>query len=149
VRVGTGGDDREPVLCYTSWWDCPRQGVTLHDGRPHYFLCEFSAELDDYPDAFYLWPISDSTLERELACSTMFAKWRTQFDRGETPSPIEQDRDFMSLSSSLNAERTSVPDNAIIAEPTWHLDPERSFRERAPEHAVTWKVVPVNPSATP
>ena len=142
-------NDREPVLCYTSWWDCPRQGVTLHDGRPHYFLCEFSEKLDDYPDEFYLWPISDATLERELASSAMFARWRVRFDRGEAPSPIEQDRHFMSLSSSLKAERMSVPGNAIIGVPTWHLDPERSFRDRSPEHAVTWTVLPASQSATP
>ena len=139
--VGDAGDGRESVLCYTAWWDCPRQGVVLHDGRPHYFLCEFSEPLDDYPPEFCLWPISDVALEGELTCWAIFSRWRRRFDSGEAVSPIEHDREFMALSSSLDAERSSVPSDAIIALPTWHLDVNRSFRERAPKHAVHWSVV--------
>ena len=59
IDLVTDADDDafEPVLSYLGWWDCPRSGVALVDGKPNYFECQFSEELDDYPDQFRLWPI--------------------------------------------------------------------------------------------
>lgn len=35
----------------TTWggWDRPRSGVTMIEGVPHRFVCEFDDTLDDYP----------------------------------------------------------------------------------------------------
>ncbi len=46
----------EDVMCYLGWWDCPRSGVALIGGKPHFFDCRFSEELDDYPDLYQVWP---------------------------------------------------------------------------------------------
>jgi hypothetical protein len=65
--VGDHGDGAfEAVLSYCGWWDCPRDGVTLLGGLPYCFECRFSEELDDYPDQFWLWPISGGELADEL-----------------------------------------------------------------------------------
>lgn len=55
----------EPVLCYREWWDCPRFGVALVNGVPHYFESLFSDECDEYSPEFELWPIDDDSLGRE------------------------------------------------------------------------------------
>jgi hypothetical protein len=131
-------DDFEPILCWSSWWDCPRSGVTLHARRPHRFLCEFSDELDDYPQEFHVWPIDDDTAEAEFRAWRMFAAWRARFDRGVKPPPLESDSEFADLAGSLREGRLTPPTDSIVAVPTWRLDRDRTFREREPSHEVRW-----------
>jgi hypothetical protein len=51
----------EDVICYLGWWDCPRSGVALIGGKPNFFDCRFSEELDDYPNQYQVWPASTSS----------------------------------------------------------------------------------------
>jgi hypothetical protein len=88
LMADAGDGAFEPVLSYLGWWDCPRSGVALVGGQPYYFDCEFSEELDEYPDTFRLWPISGDDLADELEIWEAFAAWRDQFDSGRRPGPF-------------------------------------------------------------
>jgi hypothetical protein len=88
LMADAGDGAFEPVLGYLGWWDCPRSGVALVGGQPYYFDCEFSEELDEYPDTFRLWPISGDDLADELEIWEAFAAWRDQFDSGRRPGPF-------------------------------------------------------------
>lgn len=135
-------DGLEDVLCHGAWWDCPRSGVALLRGRPHYFLCEFSETLDDYPPEYRLWPIDQQTLERELAAWTLFATWRKQVDSGISVRPLEENEEFVARNASLQANRVA-PVDALVAVPKWRLDSNRSFKERPPQHKAAWVIVRV------
>lgn len=128
----------EEVICAWDWWDCPRSGVAFAQGMPHRFLCEFSEELDDYPDEFCLWAIAEDDLQVERAAWDRWVNWRRRFDRGEPVEPFEHDPNFAELRDRLQVGATAAPD-AILAIPTWRLDPNRSFAEGTPKHWVRWR----------
>ena len=136
-----GPQEFEEVLCYTDWWDCPRSGVALLHGRPHYFLCEFSEQLDDYPGEYQVWPIDPETLERELAAWAIFVAWRKDVDSGAAVRPLEENEEFAALSMTLRDERLAPTGEAIVAVPTWRLDLDRTFKKGSPRHMVAWTVV--------
>jgi hypothetical protein len=124
------------VLSAWSWWDAPRDGVVRIDGQPYRFRCDFDDALDDYPEEYRLWPITEAELTADLAMWAKWVDWRRRFDRGEDPEPFEQDAAVQSLVS--DPKRRSEPSAAAIrvAIPDWHLDAVRSFAVRAPRHLV-------------
>jgi len=79
--------DLEDVLCYSGWWDCPRSGVAVIDGSPHFFDCRFSDELDDYPVLYEIWPARDEELADALEAFREFAAWRDLWDCGQDGRP--------------------------------------------------------------
>lgn len=131
----------EPVLSYLGWWDCPRSGVTLVDGKPYYFECQFSEELDDYPDQFRLWPIAGDELEDELEVWHMWAAWRDKYDSGLQPGPFPGDPVPGALERALRRRQRQPPPQARMALPEWRLDRNRSFAGRIPAHIVRWTFV--------
>jgi hypothetical protein len=142
-----GGDDRnyEAVLCWYSWWDCPRFGVALVDGVPHYFECRFSDALDDYQDEFHVWPIDATTLDRELALWDIFVEWRAAFDAGAAPGPLESNPAFLAENAALTAGPREHATKAAFAVPEWQLDSNRSFDGRVPAHRARWRKLPNRP----
>ena len=116
------------VLSAWSWWDAPRDGVVRIDGQPYRFRCDFDEALDDYPEDYRVWPITEAELRADLARWAMWVDWRRRFDRGEDPEPLEV--------SDLG--RRSAPSAAAmrVAIPAWRLDADRSFAVRAPRHMV-------------
>jgi len=131
------------VITYFGWWDCPRGGIVTEDGHPHYFRSDFSEELDDYDPVFRLWPVPDEALERELRFWDLWVAWRASFDRGERPSPIDQQEEFRRLSDELRSFRVP-PQDALMAIPHWELDRDRSFAVHAPKHRVQWNISPTD-----
>lgn len=109
-------------------------------GQPHYFLCEFSDAIDDYPAEYRLWPIDQETLDRELAAWSIFAAWRQSIDSGMKMGPLEENQQFVDLHAALHATRIP-PADALVAIPTWHLDADRSFKDRTPQHEASWTVL--------
>lgn len=69
----------EPVFTVTDWYDGPRRGVALFDGRPHAFESLF----DD--DRFRLWPIDDAVLALALEDWAIWRRWEKAFHAGEAP----------------------------------------------------------------
>jgi hypothetical protein len=135
----------EEVLTAWSWWDCPRAGIALVDGKPHRFCCEFDDDLDEYPDEFRLWPISDDDVETELRFWRLFAEWRSQFDSGARGTRPEDHPGYQEAKSAARFGEP-VPADALVAIPHWRLDPNRSFSGRVPRHLVHWS--PVDPRHT-
>lgn len=139
-RGGEPSRGFEPVLAYFEWWDCPRSGIALLDGEPHYFACEFSDLLDDYESEFRLWPVAPEAQQRENEWQARWVKWRSAHDRGELPGRIEHDAAFAELSRSLEESRTP-PADTVLAVPDWKLDSNRSYAIREPQHEVRWRVI--------
>ncbi|WP_034265441.1 hypothetical protein [Actinospica robiniae] len=131
-------DGFDEIVCYGAWWDCPRTGVALIGGRPHYFECNFSAELDDYPARYELWPISEGELAEELEL------WRDRLERlaraQVTGPPVERLPAHLAEVDARVLERNSrrSPADALIATPEWRLDRNRSKIGRVPAHRVRW-----------
>lgn len=125
------------VLTAWSWWDCPRSGVTVLAGIPNRFRCEFDDALDDYPLQYQLWPVSESDLNPELSFWRLWIEWRERFDSGDDPEPFEEQPGYASLKVALADYREPHAD-ARHAIPEWHLDRDRSFAGRVPQHFVSW-----------
>jgi hypothetical protein len=125
----------EEVVCYSGWWDCPRSGVALIGGEPHFFDCRFSEELDDYPDQYQVWPAQAWELADALEAWREFAAWRDLHDSGRRPPPFPG-----SAAGKRVHERWHVgpPATARAAIPKWRLDRNRSFAGRVPQHKVRW-----------
>jgi hypothetical protein len=125
----------DEVLYYFEWWDCPRCGVALVDGVPMHFESPFDHEVDDYVTAFYLWPMTADELAVADEAWREFVVWRARFDGGEQPPPL----DGTEAGDRLRAWLHDPPATARRAVPEWHLDVERSFAGRTPEHKVRWR----------
>lgn len=134
------GTSFEAVLAYFNWWDCPRAGVALLNGEPHYFLSDFSDALDDYEPEFQLWPVPPEALQPEREWQARWVAWRSAFDRREHPAPLERDAEFAELSRRLKDYRTP-PADRTLAVPKWKLDTNRSYARRVPQHEVHWRVI--------
>jgi hypothetical protein len=122
------------VLTAWSWWDLPHEGVVRMDGRPHRFCCEFDEALDDYPDEYRVWPITEDELAADLARWAVWVAWRRRFDQGENPPPFEKDPSSQSLRWEADSDARSASARLVIAE--WRLDPDGSFAARTPRHLV-------------
>jgi len=127
----------EDVLCYSGWWDCPRSGVALIDGKPHFFDCRFSEELDDYPVLYEIWPAGDQQLADALEA---FREW----DSGKHPPALARSEALAREQSRLEkgplqAARTAVPE--------WHLD--RNARSRAADQTTRSAGTSVSPNLRP
>lgn len=131
----------EPVLSYLGWWDCPRSGVALVHGKPYYFDCQFSEELDDYPEQFRLWSIAGDDLQDELDAWQMWAAWREKYDSGLRPGPFPADPAPQALERARLRRQRQPPPEARLAIPEWRLDRNRSFAGRIPVHMVRWTFV--------
>jgi len=127
--------DFEDVLCYSGWWDCPRSGVAVIDGRPHFFDCRFSEELDDYPVLYEVWPAGDQELADDLEAFREFAAWRDLWDSGKHPPALGRSEARTAKQRRLEK---GPPQTARTAVPEWHLDRNRSFAGRRPNHKVRW-----------
>lgn len=117
------------VLVAWSWWDAPRDGAVRIDGHPHRFRCDFDEVLDDYPETYRVWPITETELTADLAVWARWIDWRRGFDRGEDPEP------FDNMGHEIrHAEPPAV--GVSVATPEWRLDTNRSFAVRPPHHLV-------------
>jgi hypothetical protein len=125
----------EDVLCYSGWWDCPRSGVAVIDGKPHFFDCRFSEELDDYPVLYDVWPAGDQELADALEAFREFAAWRDLWDSGKHPSALGRSE---ARAGEQRRLEKGPPQAARTAVPEWHLDRNRSFAGRRPNHKVRW-----------
>ena len=119
----------------------PKSGVTLVDDRPHRFICNFDEALDDYPDEYQLWPISDQELDAELAFWRLWVEWRGQFDSGAHPAPFEQHPDYGSLKPGIAQYSDAPLAAALLAVPEWRLDRDRKSAGRVPRHFVRWTFI--------
>jgi hypothetical protein len=117
------------VLTAWSWWDVPRNGVVRIDGHPHRFRCDFDEALDDYPEAYQVWAITEAQLAADLALWDVWVDWRRRYDRGENPEPFD---------SRSNAIRDAEPPTGGVRMviPEWRLDTDRSFAVSPPRHLV-------------
>ena len=122
-------DGYTDVLFYGEWLDCPRSGVTVIDGEPMHFDCQFSEELDDYPSEFLLWLATESEVASGVAFFKGFAEWRGRFDAGKSTAAF----------AGQPIPREQPPASARLAVPEWRLDPDRSFANRVPRHRVRWR----------
>lgn len=115
---------------------CAREGVVRIDGRAYRFRCDFDELLDDYPDEYRIWPITEAELTADLARWALWTEWRRRFDRGEDPKPIEEDASWQSLSSDAKRRTEPTPREVRVAIPEWRLDPDHSLATGAPRHLV-------------
>ena len=76
----------ERIYAITYFHDRPREGIANYRGEPHLFECEFSEELDDYSNRYWLAPISQALADLAAERSEIFHRWRAAFDRGEVPN---------------------------------------------------------------
>lgn len=125
----------EDVLCYSGWWAVPAPGVALIDGKPHFFDCRFSEELDDYPVLYEIWPAGDQELTDALEAFREFAAWQNSWDSGKHPPALARSEARAREQSRLEK---GPPQAARTAVPEWHLDRNRSFAGRRPNHKVRW-----------
>jgi hypothetical protein len=130
------GDPFHEVLYYFAWWDCPRYGLCVIDGQPTHFDCQFSDELDDYPDEFLLWPATEQEVAGGLEAWRVLAAWRSRFDRGE----ISQTSAKSPFAAKQAPKAPPAPLTATRAIPTWRLDTNRSFANAIPRHFVQWRI---------
>jgi hypothetical protein len=135
VAEGRAEGAFEDVMCYLGWWDCPRSGVALIGGKPHFFDCRFSEEFDDYPDQYLVWPARPGELEDALEAWREWARWRDQHDSDHRPPPFPVSAARKRLQERWNE---GLPATVRAAVPEWHLDRNRSFAGRVPQHKVHW-----------
>ena len=128
----------EDVVCYVGWWDCPRSGVALIGGKPYFFDCRFSEELDDYPDQYLVWPAQDGELADAIEVWRDFARWRDQYDSGHHPPPLSGSAARKRLQERWHE---GPPATARAAVPEWRLDRNRSYAGRVPQHKVRWAFI--------
>jgi len=95
----------------------PEGGATLIDGKPHRFTCNFDDALDDYPEEYRIWPISDCQLDGELAFWRLFVEWRDKFDSGVHPDSLEQHPNYTRLKAGVQEYRHDPPGEARMAVP--------------------------------
>jgi hypothetical protein len=129
--------DFEDVLCWSGWWDCPRFGVALIAGVPHFFDCQFSDELEDYPDEYQIWPASEAELADELEVFGRFAAWRRRFDAGEVTGPHYGD-DGLAAQRVRERRKRNLRSDLRVAVPEWKLDRNRKYTATSPRHRVRW-----------
>jgi hypothetical protein len=128
----------EDVVCYVGWWDCPRSGVALIGGKPYFFDCSFSEELDDYLDQYQVWPAQDRELADALEVWRDFARWRDRYDSGHHPPPLPESAARKRLQERWHE---GPPATARTGVPEWRLDRNSSFAGRVPQHKVRWVFV--------
>jgi len=130
-----GFDD---VLCYFSWFDRPRSGVTRVDGVAMHFVSPFDEQLDDYAAEFYLWPATDQEVSDALEVWHAFAAWRARFDAGMRPPPLASLNESESGRRVDELAQQGPPVTALRAVPEWRLDRQQSFVAHVPQHKVRW-----------
>jgi hypothetical protein len=126
----------EEVLTAWTWWDCPRGGIALLGGKPHRFLCEPDDHTDRYRHEFFLWPVSEQTVQAELAVWRLFVAARAQYDAGVRGVSL-QTPEYLAAEDAAGLGQLP-PADARLAIPHWRLDPDRSFVGRVPRHLVRW-----------
>jgi hypothetical protein len=99
----------------------PRSGVALVVGKPYYFDCRFSEELDDYTDQFRLWPVPGDELADELEAWQMFAAWGGEYDSGLRPGPFPGGRQSAALERMRRRRQRQSPPGARTAIPSGAL----------------------------
>lgn len=138
VAEGSADGAFEDVMCYSGWWDCPRAGVALIGGKPHFFDCRFSEDLDDYPEEYQVWPALPQELADALEAWREWARWRDQHDSGQRPEPFLASAARKRLQERWNEGPSAT---ARAAVPEWRLDRNRKFAGRVPRHKVRWVFV--------
>jgi hypothetical protein len=86
-------------------------------GKPHFFDCRFSEELDDHPDQYQVWPAQHQELADALEAWRAFAQWRDQHDSGYRPPPFPGPRPANACKSAgtrvrLTAQELPFPNGA-------------------------------------
>ena len=130
-----GFDD---VLCYFSWFDRPRSGLTRVDGVTMHFVSPFDEDLDDYVEAFYLWAATDQEVIDALDVWHAFAAWRKRSDAGQKPPPLDSLGETESGRRVRELAQQGPPAAALRAVPEWRLDRHQSFVGHVPQHKVRW-----------
>lgn len=69
---------------YTVWdyYDGARSGIANYRNRPHYYVCEWDKDADDYAETFTLTPIDEKTLTISLEQWSIWREWEIAFHRG-------------------------------------------------------------------
>jgi hypothetical protein len=117
------------VLTAWSWWDLPREGVVRIEGHPHRFRCDFDEALDDYPETYLVWPITEAELAADVARWDAWSDWRQRYDKGENAEPF--------ASESRDMRHADPPASGVrLAIARWRLDPNHSVAARPPRHLV-------------
>lgn len=128
----------EEVICWSEWCDCPRFGVALIGGVPHYFECQFSEAIDDYPDEYRIWIASEEELADEVDVFGRFAAWRGRFDAGEVTDPHYSDN--RPIAQLVRERHSRGPTSKTrVATPDWRLDENRKYTAASPRHRVRWR----------
>jgi hypothetical protein len=122
------GGDFEEVLAWLDWWDCPRFGAALIHGVPFLFDCQFSEELDEYPDEYEVWPASVDELRDVLEVFDRFTAWRKRFDADEVTGA--HDADLGPSAQRVRARLEQPRPEAKVAAPEWRLDRTASLQRQ-------------------
>ncbi|MEM6260560.1 MAG: hypothetical protein AAGI37_20070 [Planctomycetota bacterium] len=59
-------DGFNPVLLVLDYWDQPRSGIAMQEGKPVRFSCQFDEKKDDYSSTYLVRAVSESSFRLEL-----------------------------------------------------------------------------------
>ena len=99
----------EPLLMVWDYYDGPRSGVAMFEGKPHYFESKFNEEIDNYQLWFSLYLVSNSFVETARRQWGIYREWEYKFHKGEEstdnhPGKRGVDQTYDELEDRIQAE---------------------------------------------
>jgi hypothetical protein len=112
-------DAWERVYTVNDYHDRPRFGVANLGGKPHVYQAEFSDQLDDYTESFWLREINEHLLTLVLEDWAIWLRWKKAHQQGratiESHPALPQDRArHAEISSLIGDQLTARPDNSVV-----------------------------------
>jgi hypothetical protein len=138
----------ERVYTMCDWYDGPRHGIAVFEGRPHVY----DAEQTHGETAYVLRPIDDATLALALEDWAIWLRWEDAFHQGEAPegshpalflaSRAEDRARHDELARSLEAALAALPPDGVRASAEWRPAPGHETAERGRFLEVEWTRLP-------
>ncbi len=131
----------ETVHTMTDWYDGPRRGVAIVNGRPHlYESCWSDIDSEDI-DQFVLSPISSELLTAALEDWEIWTRWERAHKAGlttvESHPVLPEDRErHMALEPILRKQLVINEQTKIAATAVFRYDPDK-----APRMEAEWTIV--------
>lgn len=135
----------EWVYVELDFYDGPRSGIADVNGQPHRFATPFDDAIDDYLDAFLIWPINQEALSLEIEQWHIFVEWYALYEDGKAdtaphPATGGVNPRWDELDALLEPGRSAVPETAVEAEAVFEaLGKQSGYNLDGPNYGVRWR----------
>lgn len=136
----------ETVHTITDWYDGPRRGVALVNGRPHFFESCWN-DVDSEEEALYfLTPISDELLAAAIEDWDIWKRWSSAHKSGNASMETHP---ALPLDRARHKQLDAFLKTHLVTDEHCKLSAFAKFRynaETAPNMEVEWTIVQFEPS---